>query len=125
MSRIFIYELRRQVINKFFIGLLFTCMFFGWMTMRLVVIRGIANTAPFSSWSFGYYISLVMPLFITALLFCVWNIISPAARQSEVLFFATPVDKRVFVLVKCAAAVMSCLLVMIGIIMLGLGFLIH
>ena len=74
MRKIFRYELRRAVCNKFFLGLLVVSLYFGWQTLNSEVIKGIAHTAPFSPWSFGYYSAQVCPLLSVALLFFLWGI---------------------------------------------------
>ena len=62
MGKIYLYELRRTVRSKFFWGLLAVCLFFGWNTLKTATIRGAAHTAPFSPWSFGAYLSRLLPL---------------------------------------------------------------
>lgn len=123
MDRVFYYELRRQVVSKFFVGLLVVCLFFAWTTLKTSVIQGVANTAPFSAWSFGYYMARILPLLIIALLFSFWNIFSPAARRVEVLTGATPVNERIYHLLKCGAALLSWLIILMCIILMGLLFL--
>lgn len=124
MARVFLYELRRQVINKFFVGLLAVCLFVSWMTLNTSVIQGIANTAPFSPWSFGYYMAQILPLLMVALLFTLWNVFSPTVRRLEVLTDATAVDQRTYTALKCGAALVSWLIILICTILLGLAFLV-
>ena len=92
MRKIFRYELRRAVCNKFFLGLLVVSLYFGWQTLNSEVIKGIAHTAPFSPWSFGYYSAQVLPLLSVALLFFLWGIFSKEARRVKPLTDATPVS---------------------------------
>ena len=110
MRKIFRYELRRAVCNKFFLGLLVVCLFFGWQMLNGEVIQGVAHTAPFSAWSFGYYLAQELPLLSVALLFFLWNIFSKEARRVSALTAATPVDAGSYLLVKCGAAVTAWLL---------------
>ena len=83
MRKIFRYELRRAVCNKFFLGLLVVCLFFGWQTLNGEVIQGVAHTAPFSAWSFGYYLAQELPLLSVALLFFLWNVFSKEGPPGE------------------------------------------
>ena len=123
MRKIFRYELRRAVCNKFFLGLLVVCLFFGWQTLNREVIQGVAHTAPFSSWSFGYYLAQELPLLSVALLFFLWNVFSKEARRVNILTAATPVDAGSYLLVKCGAAVTAWLLLAFGVYTLGTIFL--
>ena len=123
MRKIFLYELRRAVCNSFFLGLLVVCLFFGWQTLNGEVIQGVAHTAPFSPWSFGYYLAQELPLLSVALLFFLWNLFSTEARRVGVLTAATPIDAGRYLLVKCGAVVAAWLLLAFGIYALGAGFL--
>ena len=123
MRKIFRYELRRAVCNKFFLGLLVVCLFFGWQTLNGEVIQGVAHTAPFSAWSFGYYLAQELPLLSVALLFFLWNVFSKEARRVNILTAATPVDAGSYLLVKCGAAVTAWLLLAFGVYTLGTIFL--
>ncbi|MDE7243516.1 MAG: hypothetical protein K2O18_06010 [Oscillospiraceae bacterium] len=69
MAKIFRYELKRLLFNKFTAGLLVVIGFYSHWLMNGEVIAGIANTAPFSPWSFGYYLAKILPLLMLALLF--------------------------------------------------------
>ena len=57
MYKIFWYECRRLLGNKFFFGILLILLFYGWQILDRVTILGVAHTAPFSCWSFGDYLS--------------------------------------------------------------------
>ncbi len=56
MRKIFRYECRRLLWNKFFIGLAVVLLFYGALVLHAVTILGVAHTAPFSPWSFGDYL---------------------------------------------------------------------
>ena len=53
MRKIFLYECKRLLWNKFFAGLVLVLLFYGWQVLRRVTILGVSHTAPFSPWSFG------------------------------------------------------------------------
>ena len=57
MIKIFRYELKKLLFNRFFAALMIVTLCYGYMLLRGSVILGIANTAPFSPWSFGFYLS--------------------------------------------------------------------
>lgn len=125
MRKIFRYELRRAICNKFFVGILAVCLYFGWQILYSDVIRGIAHTAPFSPWSFGYYLAQVLPLLTVALLFFLWGIFANEARRVGILTAATPADQGTYLMVKCGACVTAWLLLAFCSIGLGIGFLIY
>ena len=52
MGKIFRYECRRLLWNKFFIGLAIVLLLYGAFVLHSVTILGVAHTAPFSPWSF-------------------------------------------------------------------------
>ncbi len=123
MRKLFFYELRRLIGTKSFAGLLAVCLCFGWQILTTKTICGVADTAPFSPWSFGSYLADVMPVLCAALLFFLWNLFSGKARNVQVLTAATPVSWGWYLLVKCAAAAVAWLALVFFIILLGLGFL--
>ena len=48
MRKIFLYECKRLLWNKFFFGILLILLLFGWQVLDQVTILGVAHTAPFS-----------------------------------------------------------------------------
>lgn len=62
MSKIYCYECRRLLWNKFFGGLIVVLLCYGALVLRGVTILGVSHTAPFSPWSFGDYLSRMLPL---------------------------------------------------------------
>lgn len=69
MAKIFGYECRRLLWNKFFLGLLAVLLFYGWQVLDWVTILGVSHTAPFSPWSFGDYLCRLLPLMWIGALF--------------------------------------------------------
>ena len=85
MLKIYFYECRRFLFNKFFAGLSLTLLFYGWQVLNRVTVLGVSHTAPFSAWSFGDYLCRLLPfLWIGTLLFLTF-FTSPAARRAAVL----------------------------------------
>ena len=62
MRKIFRYECRRLLLNKFFAGLVLVLLAYGAMVLESATILGVSHTAPFSPWSFGDYLSRMLPL---------------------------------------------------------------
>ena len=104
MSKIFRYECRRLLWNKFFIGLAVVLLLYGALVLHAVTILGVSHTAPFSPWSFGDYLSRMLPLLWIGMLFFLTFYTSPKARRAAVLTDATPMPPRQYALARCAAA---------------------
>ena len=50
MRKIFLYECKRLLWNKFFAGLVLVLLFYGWQVLRRVTILGVSHTAPLTTW---------------------------------------------------------------------------
>ncbi len=104
MGKIFRYECKRLLWNKFFAGLLLVLLFYGWQVLTGATILGVSHTAPFSPWSFGDYLSRMVPLLWIGSLFFLTFFTSGKARRAAVLTDAAPMESRRYALVRCAAA---------------------
>ena len=89
MRKIFCYELRRLLWNRFFLGIALALLFYGWQVLGGVTILGVSHTAPFSPWSFGDYLSRMLPLLWIGALFFLTFFTSDKARRAAVLTNAT------------------------------------
>ena len=107
MIKIFQYECKRLLWNKFFFGLLLVILFYGWQVLNSVTILGVSHTAPFSPWSFGDYLSRMIPLLWIAVLFFLTFFTSGKARRVTVLTDATPVAPGRYALARCTAALVG------------------
>lgn len=123
MNKIFHYELKRLVCSKFFAGILVICLAYGWQVLSTRTILGVSSTAPFSPWSYGSYLSELLPLLGIILLFLVWNISSGNSLRVQPLILATPVSKSRYLLVKVMAAAVAWLAAALCTVLLGLAFL--
>lgn len=122
MIKIFGYEAKRLLWNKFYIILFAITLFNGWYTLFGEVIMGISNTAPFSPWSFGYYLAQVMPVQLICTLFFVTYIYSAKEKRVQQLTLATSIDTVKYMLVRIAVIGIGYLLLCIGVLILGFAF---
>lgn len=122
MIKIFGYEAKRLLCNKFYVMLFIISLLYGWYTLFGEVIMGISNTAPFSPWSFGYYLAQVMPVLLICILFFVTYIYSAKEKRVQRLTLATSVDTVRYMLIRIAVIGLGYLLLCTGILVLGLGF---
>lgn len=103
MNKILRYELRRLLWNKMFFGILLVTLGYGWLTLTGPVIRGVAHTAPFSPWSFGYYLSQTLPLICLGELFFLAFFFSKEEHRLQPLTQATPVKWKRYMALRCGA----------------------
>ena len=107
MHKILIYELKRLLWNRFFLGILLVLLFAGWQVLSGVTLLGVAHTAPFSPWSVGDYLRRMLPLLWIGALFFLTRFTSGGAQRVAVLTDATPVPPRRYAGVRSAAALLA------------------
>ena len=107
MRRIFIYECRRLLLNKFFFGFILIILFYGWQVLNSVTILGVSHTAPFSPWSFGDYLCRMIPFLWAGALFFLTFFTSPKAQRVAVLTDATQIERRRYTFARCSAALVG------------------
>ena len=103
MAKVFGYECRRLLGRWVFWGLAAVTLWFSWQSLTNAVIWGISNTAPFSPWSYGYFLAKALPFLCAVELFFVSFYISKNARDTSILIDATPVRRYKYVSVCCGA----------------------
>ncbi len=113
MNRILWYELKRLIWNKVFAGLLAVSLLYGCILLTGTIIRGVAYTAPFSPWSYGFYLSQMMSVLLIALLFFVAALSSPNEKRVRVITRATDVKQSQYWLIKIASQIIGFILLCI------------
>ena len=122
MVKIFMYELRRMLLSKLFVALAVINGVFAWYVLSSEIVAGVAFTAPFSVWSFGYYLATVMSMAMMTALFLLSNYYSKKERQVEVLTSATPVDAAKYILIRNAVVTLGFVLLCFVAIVLSVFF---
>lgn len=122
MRNIYFYECRRLLFHKVFWCLLAILIWYGHQTLFGTVISGVANTAPFSPWSFGSYLSTVLPFLCIGELFFLTFFTSGRERRAAALTAATPADPRRYALVRCGAVLTGAALMALCVVGMGLWF---
>ena len=120
--KIFGYECKRLLWNKFFIGISVVLLFYAWQVLDSVTILGVSHTAPFSPWSFGDYLSRMLPLLWIGALFFLTFFTSPKARRAAILTDAAPISPRRYAFVRCAAALAGTILLTLAVLVLAAVF---
>lgn len=122
MHKIFCYELRRLLLNKLFVGILAVSLVYGGLTLTTATILGAANTAPFSPWSFGEYLSRLLPMICLGELFFLTFFTSRQEQQAAAVTQATPVSRRKYAAVRCGAVLLGTAVLVLSIVGLCWGF---
>ncbi|MBD5117519.1 MAG: hypothetical protein HDT37_00060 [Clostridiales bacterium] len=122
MTKLFRYELRRVLRGKLFFMVLLVCLGLGWLTLTTVTIRGTAHTAPFSPWSFGDYLSRLLPLLCLGELCLVSVFTSRRERAVQMLTQTAPIDPGRYALIRWGAVLTGTLALWLCVIALAVGF---
>ena len=122
MVKIFRYECKRLLWNKFFFGILAVTLFYGWQVLTGASILGVSHTAPFSPWTFGDYLSRLLPLLWIGVLFFLTFFTSGAERRAAVLTAATPVRPWQYALARLGAALTGTDLQSLAVLLLSAVF---
>ena len=122
MIKLFRYELRRVLLSKLFVVVLLVCLGFGWLTLTTVTIRGTAHTAPFSPWSFGDYLSRLLPLLCLGELCLASVFTSRRERAVQVITQTAPIATGRYALIRWGAVLVGILVLWLCVIGLALGF---
>ena len=122
MKRIYLYELKRLLWNKFFIGLLLVTLFYGGQVLQNETLLGVADTAPFSPWSFGAYLGRMLPLLWVGALFFLTFFTGAAQKRVAALTDATPAPPRRYDLARLAAAATGAALLSLAAVAAALFF---
>ena len=113
MISLFKYELKRLLFNKFFIGLVIISAFYSHQIMYSDIILGVANTAPFSGWSYGEYLAKMLPILLVALLFFISFLYSKQEKHVQALTKTTPIDPFSFQILRCITIFVAFILISI------------
>jgi ABC-2 type transport system permease protein len=97
------YELRRLIWNKFFLGLVIINGIYAWYILTTDIIVGVGYTAPFSLWSYSAYLACVMPVSILTVLFLLSIYYSKKEKHVEILTKETPVNQTRYTFVRIGA----------------------
>ena len=111
MGKLFKYEMHRLLANKFFAGLMVITLLYSYFVLSGDIILGISNTAPFSGWSYGWFLTQILPLLLVTLLFFVSFLFTNKEKQVQVLVKATSVEYPQYMLFRCLAMIIGFLLI--------------
>lgn len=104
MRKIYGYECKRLLLNRFFFGLLAIMLFYGWQVLNRITIMGIDNTAPFSVRSFGDYLCRMVPIIWMGAALFICSFASKKAKNTAVITNTTAVPPKKYLLTRFFAA---------------------
>lgn len=107
MIKIFAYELRRLMLNKFYLILCIAISIYSYSVLRGSVILGISGTAPFSPWSFGWYVSQIAPLVSIGLLLPISALFSKKEKSVQLLTLPSCISIRGYFLARLCAIILA------------------
>lgn len=100
MSKLLKYELKRLICNKFFLGLALVTLCYAYYLFTSEILPGVSHTAPFSPWSYGYYLAKVSPLLCVAVLFFLTFFTSAKEQKVTILTASTPIQPAVYRMIR-------------------------
>lgn len=93
MFKAYKYECKHYLMDKVFLILAVITVFYCRFILTSEIILGIANTAPFSPWSFGSYMGMLLPFACACLLSLFAITYSRDQRLAEQITAATPMSR--------------------------------
>lgn len=123
MFKLFVYECRRLLGGKAFLGIAVATLWYAHQMLWDTVIWGVADTAPFSPWSFGYYLTVLLPFLCGAGLLLLAGSSTRSAQQTMALVQASPMPAWQYGLVRCGTVALGLGLLCLCVTGMGLLFL--
>lgn len=108
--------------NKFVWGLEIILIIFSVLLLFSNVLTGISFTAPFSAWSFGYYLAVMLPFLCIAELFLISFYSTKHEKDVSEITFATPISYQKLILIRSACILLITLFLYLTVILLAVIF---
>lgn len=122
MLKLWGYECRRLLGAKAFLGMAAVTLWYARQSLLGEIIWGVADTAPFSPWSFGYYLARMTPFLCAAGLLLLTGLYTKPARQTAVLVQAAPMKPWQYAVVRCGAVIVGQGLLSLCVAGMGIAF---
>lgn len=122
MTRILKYEMQRLLVNKFYLFFFAVNVFFAWYVLTSDIIAGVAYTAPFSQWSYGTYLSSLMPMMIMTVLFLLTSFYAKNEKRVELLTKATSVNVIGHTMIRMGVVLLAFIILLVPVIGISVYF---
>jgi hypothetical protein len=106
-SKVLFYELKRAILSKPYVFLLLLVGVFSFYTLKTSVLRGFADTAPFSEWTFMSYLFSIVPFLSAIALFFTSRLFSPYEKNVMHIVSAVPFSRPLYLLIRLAVITLA------------------
>ena len=106
-TKIFLYEFKRIFVSKAYLFLLLLIGAYSVYTLKTVVLRGFADTAPFSEWSFMNYLFSLAPFLSILLLLYISRLFSPYEKSVMQITSSTSFSGAMYFFIKLAVITLA------------------
>lgn len=120
--RVFLYEMKMIMSSKLFIFFLLVTIVFSYSLMRNLTVLGVANTAPFSQWSYSSFLCSINSLLMPLLLLLCGRIYDKKELRVRPLIFSTPISDAKYYLIKGIAVFNAYILAALAAILVSFIF---
>lgn len=125
MKKLFYYELKRLIKNRFFLALLLITVVYSWQTITGEMVLGMKSAAPFSGWSVGFYFTEILPILLIVEVFFLTYLFGEREQGMEQLRRTTDFPQLCYGLLRFAVIGIGILLLTIVVLLMQLFFCQH
>ncbi|WMM23575.1 hypothetical protein RBU61_11485 [Tissierella sp. MB52-C2] len=112
------YEIKRTIISKKYLYMILILMAFTYDSLTRLVIGGYYGTAPFSEWTYTFFVQLTSPLVMSIMIFMMTNIFNEKELRARKILFSAPIPQSKYYMLKIVGLVVTFILtVLVPIIM--------
>lgn len=94
------YEIKRTIISKKYLYMILILMAFTYDSLTRLVMGGYYGTAPFSEWTYTFFIQLVSPLIMSIMIFIITNIFNEKELRARKILFSAPIPQSKYYMLK-------------------------
>ncbi|SCG82037.1 hypothetical protein DW1_0417 [Proteiniborus sp. DW1] len=114
------YEIRRIILSKKYFYMILLTIGLTYDSLTRLVTGGYYGTAPFSEWTYTFFIQLVSPLVISVIIFMMTNIFNEKELRARKIIFSTPISQARYYMLKIFTIVIA--FVLIGLVPIIMSF---
>ena len=94
------YEIRRIIMSKKYFYMILLVVTLTYDSLTRLITGGYYGTAPFSEWSYTFFIQLTSPLVISVMIFMMTNIFNEKELRARKILFSAPISQSKYYLLK-------------------------
>ncbi|MBU5427234.1 hypothetical protein KQI41_12485 [Tissierella pigra] len=104
------YEIKRMIISKKYLYMILILIAFTYDSLTRLVIGGYYGTAPFSEWTYTFFIQLISSLVMSIMIFMMTNIFNEKELRARKILFSAPIPQSKYYMLKIAGLVVTFIL---------------